>query len=623
MDKLFTNKLYPLRLLFVVAIIGIISNGYLVNTHINRLYDPIWLRLIVCIPITTVFFLTFSTLFVEKYLYKSFYIVAATFFIWVEILLYFNNLDLHYIYLWIIGLVGSALGIKTINHFKCFVLTILTITLLTLVFLSPPLETTILFIQLVIYASLVAFLIIGNLLNYQNKLERSNEQLEKLNQEFVRREAEVRSNRLLFLSVFEKSADAIFLIDAETKTIKDCNNRALDIFDTSSKRFLKGKEISICLNALRFEEINNEISTSGYWSRNINFQTCKNASLWGNVAFTDIEDRRGEKLYLLRITDITTRKLNEEELKKAKDRFELAVAGSKAGIWDWDIKSGQIYFSGGLQKLLGYKEGELENRSSTVYNLMNEEDIPEIKENLSQYLNQETGEFESEVRLKHRSGKYKWYLIKGAALWNEWGSPNRFTGSLTDINDLKAAEERLTIQNAELKKVNFELDKFVYSVSHDLRAPITSAIGLINIFKMTDNAEEQKKYMALLEKSMYKLDDFIKDIISISRNSRMEIDESEIDFHSLVTDLYDELRYMKQAKYVETKLYITGDVRFFTDKTRLSIILSNLISNAIRYSFPEKNKSWVETHIDITQEKTVIKRSPPKGRGIVIAPVRG
>jgi len=153
-----------------------------------------------------------------------------------------------------------------------------------------------------------------------------------------------------------------------------------------------------------------------------------------------------------------------------------------------------------------------------------------------------------------------------------------------EINTRKEAEEKIARTNRELSKRNTELDNFVYSVSHDLRAPIASVLGLINLAKKDKDLSMKDMYLEMINKSALQQDDFIKEILDQSRNSRLEVKREEILFEPLIDETFNQLRFATSAgKSVERIVNIEQKQPFFSDRWRLKVILNNIISNAIRY----------------------------------------
>jgi signal transduction histidine kinase len=153
-----------------------------------------------------------------------------------------------------------------------------------------------------------------------------------------------------------------------------------------------------------------------------------------------------------------------------------------------------------------------------------------------------------------------------------------------EINTRKDTEEKLVRTNKELSKRNTELDNFVYSVSHDLRAPIASVLGLINLAKKDKETSMKDMYLEMIHKSAMQQDDFIKEILDQSRNSRLEVKREEILFEPLIDETFSQLKFATSTgKSVEKVIQIQQQQPFYSDRWRLKVILNNIISNAIRY----------------------------------------
>ena len=142
---------------------------------------------------------------------------------------------------------------------------------------------------------------------------------------------------------------------------------------------------------------------------------------------------------------------------------------------------------------------------------------------------------------------------------------------------------RLREKNRDLSATNAELDKFVYSASHDLRAPITSVRGLIELARMERDPDQIATYLQLMERSLNKQDLFIRDIIALSRNKKTAVGSEEIHLNKLIDDVIDQHRFMEDAKTIVVHREIETDC-ILSDEFRVRIILSNLVSNAIKYS---------------------------------------
>ncbi len=177
---------------------------------------------------------------------------------------------------------------------------------------------------------------------------------------------------------------------------------------------------------------------------------------------------------------------------------------------------------------------------------------------------------------------------------------------IEDITSLKESQLKLIEKNRDLQKVNSELDSFVYRVSHDLRAPLTSILGLISLMKTEDDKDKLSEYINLQEKSIQKLDLFIKEIINLSRNSRLGITIDKINFDELLDELFENQHYTQAAEKVKRICIVDENISFYTDRQRLSTVLNNLISNSLKY---------INVHLEDPFVKIEVY---PKNEGIAI-----
>lgn len=159
---------------------------------------------------------------------------------------------------------------------------------------------------------------------------------------------------------------------------------------------------------------------------------------------------------------------------------------------------------------------------------------------------------------------------------------------------LVANEKLIRKQNDELIKTNKELDRFVYSASHDLRSPLSTLTGLINLTKLEKDPTEQLNYLNLMGDRVKAMDSFINEIIDYSRNSRVEVKREQINTKVLLSSIIEDLQYLANKESIEIHWEIPEDLILITDVSRLKIVFNNLISNAIKYHDPRKQLSWIK-----------------------------
>lgn len=288
--------------------------------------------------------------------------------------------------------------------------------------------------------------------------------------------------------------------------------------------------------------------------------------------------------------------------KESEERYQLALQGSAAGLWDWNIITDDVYYSSSFKEMLGYSSNEFPDKFSSFSDACHPDDFETMKNALERHLICSENKYDAELRLHTKNNDYRWFHVRGEAVRNKQGKATRMVGSIIDITVRKLAEESNLLQNQQLLKTNEELDRFVYSASHDLRAPISSLLGLIEVARLENDPSSIKRLLDLQERSLIRLDKFIYDIVSYSRNNRVDLEIERIDFRTLLNDVFDHLQFMNEARGLNSVIEVDQDLHFYSDKKRLIIILNNLISNAIRYSHAATPDIFIKTIVARSEE---------------------
>jgi PAS domain S-box-containing protein len=170
------------------------------------------------------------------------------------------------------------------------------------------------------------------------------------------------------------------------------------------------------------------------------------------------------------VLDITERKLAEQKIAAANDRFELAMQASNDGLWDWDVITNHVYYSPRWKEMLGYQQHELENKFSTWENLVDDEDRKVVGEHIRRCLSGQQSGFEAEFRMRHKDGRWRDLLSRGIAVRNSEGEVTRFVGTHVDITDRKQLERSLREQERELNTILDQLPSILFvKEAKDLR----------------------------------------------------------------------------------------------------------------------------------------------------------
>jgi signal transduction histidine kinase len=187
--------------------------------------------------------------------------------------------------------------------------------------------------------------------------------------------------------------------------------------------------------------------------------------------------------------------------------------------------------------------------------------------------------------------------------------------NVSSERELKQLAEEVNGKNIHLEKTNAELDRFLYSTSHDLRSPLSSIKGLVNIARMETTDQKLQGYFSMMIDRVNKLDFFIKDIIDYSKNARTDVRTELVDFNKLLDEVTENLKYIEGAEGIQFRTKVSLDYPVSADKNRLSIILNNLMANAIKYHDRKKEKQWID--VQVTNSNNTIKlRVSDNGTGI-------
>jgi PAS domain S-box len=236
-----------------------------------------------------------------------------------------------------------------------------------------------------------------------------------------------------------------------------------------------------------------------------------------------------------------------------------------------DDKGNVTRVNKGFEEMFGFTLTELKGKG------LNQFIVPEELENegndLNSIISNQSVVRTDTIRLR-KDGTFLSVIIYGVPVMLEDKTIGIF-GVYVDITERKKVEEELKVRNAEL-------DNFVYKVSHDLRAPLSSVLGLVNLAMLPGNDDNLMDYLKIIGQKIGQLDNFINDVLSHSKNLKMEMKIAKVDFQKIIDQTFTNLNYQKGADQVKREIAVKAD-EFYNDPWRISEIFRNLISNAIKY----------------------------------------
>lgn len=294
------------------------------------------------------------------------------------------------------------------------------------------------------------------------------------------------------------------------------------------------------------------------------------------------------------------------QLKQNKERFEMAVKGAKAGIYEWNLSDNSIFISEYWKELLGYRSDELNPISIETYvSFVHPDDMQASNQKIQEIIKTHQP-YQGEVRLLTKNGTYKWFLDSGLVRTESETNTTFVLGSLIDIDDRKKAEQEILLKNDQLAKIIKELDRFVYSASHDMRAPLSSLLGLIDLSERTNQSNELKDYHRMMRDRIKVMEGFIKEVTDYSRNARLELSLNKHAVAVMVNEVVENLAYSLVDKKMQISVDIDPNLIISTDAGRLKIVLSNIVSNAFKYHNPSAENPFIAIEASVVGHQIVI-----------------
>ena len=287
-------------------------------------------------------------------------------------------------------------------------------------------------------------------------------------------------------------------------------------------------------------------------------------------------------------------------LAKSEEKYRNIFQNSMIGIYRQSIKRRDVLdMNDAAASIIGLGKNDLEKTASKLFT-----NVADRKKFLS--ILKEKGEVNNfEAQITRKDGIVIWVSVSGRVI-----DEGVYEGVIQDITIDK--ENYLNLQ-----KANFELDNFVYHTSHDLRSPLLSVLGLVDIASKEKDLEQLQLLFTMIDKSIRKLDGLVSDLLILSRDNRIDDPYTDIDIDQLTKESISNYDFIKGFKEITISVNIanTDNVGLYSDKTRLNVLLNNLISNAIKYRRDIGKKSYINIDITLTDEMCEIKISD-NGEGI-------
>ncbi len=298
------------------------------------------------------------------------------------------------------------------------------------------------------------------------------------------------------------------------------------------------------------------------------------------------------------LRDISRERHAQQALQQSEERWKFALEGAGDGVWDWDLRSGQVYFSPRWKAQLGYDDHELPNTRKAFLSLIHPDELDQVSEGLRRIVQQTDTLHQAEFRMRHRHGHYLDILSRGRMVQcDASGRAQRLVGTHSDISRLKQAERAL-IEKETAEAANAAKTEFLSRMSHEVRTPLNAIIGFAQLLQLQmaqgDSTAVQTqldaginlRYVHQILHASRHLMGLVNDVLDLQK-----VEAGVLNFKPEPLSLRDEVRQcldmltpLAERGQITLHNQVEGDWPLMLDRQRLRQIVMNIVSNAIKYN---------------------------------------
>lgn len=315
--------------------------------------------------------------------------------------------------------------------------------------------------------------------------------------------------------------------------------------------------------------------------------------------------------------ELKERLLIEEKLFDEREQLSLALNAAKMETWNWDIETGAVSWSDGIEAMFGMGRGQFDGKYDTYLSLIHPDDLPALQDTISKALSDEDYNYVVEHRLVWQNSDIHWQEGRGKVYRNHEGKPIRMAGTTVDITSRKNAEADRNQLIQELAEKNTELEQFTYTVSHDLKAPLITIKGFLGFLGedvRTGNQPRIESDITRITEATDKMHRLLNELLELSRVGRMMNAPEAVPLGELIVEAIEVLQGRIQEESVQLKIADNLPV-VQGDRQRLLQVIQNLIDNAVKFS-SEKAEPLVEIGVNGYEEDMPIIFVRDNGIGI-------
>ena len=604
-EKLKLKELRNLRLLNVVTSIIVTILGFLFEF---AYHDGVILftGLICSMILTSNYFLSFYSLYYRNHFTNITFISIFILHFWAVYVVYVRNFEIDILVPISISTFTFSLIFNRFYKSLFFIFTITTF-LLVLMILHHHWEPQFTIVIIALYSG--AFL---------------SEEILKRKAEF---HTEIQKQEKRYISLVENMNDGLIYLNEDQK-ITFVNDKFCMISGFSREEVMD-KSI------FKIQSFLGNIITSSVYDKLKREEVVKNESkmlmkngktIWVQITATPHFDDGKVLGTLLVYTDITTLKITQESLKKREEGYRSFINQSSVGIWRAEYpkpisvslpvdEQVELLLDTGvisecndfMAAMYGYTDSSelVGRRIRDFYHIENNFDDEKSKELMNAFISNDYRISSAESKELDKNGNVRFMLNNNIGIV-ENGFLVRTWGVQTDITERKKTER-------ELLETNQELDTFFYKASHDLKGPLASVMGIVNLARLEMQNELIDKYFGMIETSVKRLDRTLMDLIELARTRKGSSKLSEINLKSIIEEIMNSLKHVPDFNRINFEIKIDHNLEIVADKVLIHSVFQNLIHNAINYC--NHQSPWVKISV-VSKSNGIEFEVADNGKGI-------
>ena len=412
------------------------------------------------------------------------------------------------------------------------------------------------------------------------------------------------------VALFEHMADAVYLLDPETSNVVWGNRASWESLGIAREDVIQHSVLSLQMDvtgAPQWSEIAAVIRQSECFTFVGRHRHARGHEVPVEVNTTRFFDG-GREYFLSVARDITRRLALEADLKTRENQLWFALNEASDGLWDWDVVTGQVFFSPQLKRMLGYGPDEMDPRLDTWSHNIHPDDAERVWGLMQEHLAGKRSRYDAEYRLRNRNGNFLWVHDRGKICERgAAGQATRLVGMVQDITERRNAHDELQRHRNHLEDLvdartgallvakeaaeaaNRAKSSFLANMSHELRTPMSAIMGMTGLALARATDPVLRDQLQKADQASQHLLGLINDVLDVSKieADRMTLEEAEFRLAPLMDSLAQLAGHRAEERGLKLRIDLPAELRevvFCGDPLRLKQILLNLTDNAIKFT---------------------------------------